>query len=356
MGRRWGFRSGLRAVNPAERLAEALPPNLAAQLPAGLAQANPALLVAPLPRWGVRRLVAPALLGAALGAGLGVGLIGAGNPARALVPYVYLPPAREMEGAGLGIAQAAARLLRMGQAEDAARLAQLTVRLIPNDPRGWILLAEAELRSNHPDQALRALAQAKQLEPGNAGIWLAEGSLALRKNDPAKAVPLLRKGLELDPRNSGAYFDLGNAQIMLNQLAPALTSFERASKLRPDFWEAINNQGLVLFEQGRLEEALLRWRQVLTIKPDAAETTLAMAAGLEAKGGAANHSEAVRLAGKALAEDPNYVLDSFRKEQLWGERLRAATRALLAQPELKASVDRAGANASPPGERTTDGP
>ena len=356
MGRRWGFRSGLRAVNPAERLAEALPPNLAALLPAGLAQANPALLVAPLPRWGVSRLVAPALLGAALGAGLGVGLIGAGNPARALVPYVYLPPAREMEGAGLGIAQAAARLLRMGQAEDAARLAQLTVRLIPNDPRGWILLAEAELRSNHPDQALRALAQAKQLEPGNAGIWLAEGSLALRKNDPAKAVPLLRKGLELDPRNSGAYFDLGNAQIMLNQLAPALTSFERASKLRPDFWEAINNQGLVLFEQGRLEEALLRWRQVLTIKPDAAETTLAMAAGLEAKGGAANHSEAVRLAGKALAEDPNYVLDSFRKEQLWGERLRAATRALLAQPELKASVDRAGANASPPGERTTDGP
>ena len=356
MGRRWGFRSGLRAVNPAERLAEALPPNLAALLPAGLAQANPALLVAPLPRWGVRRLVAPALLGAALGAGLGVGLIGAGNPARALVPYVYLPPAREMEGAGLGIAQAAARLLRMGQAEDAARLAQLTVRLIPNDPRGWILLAEAELRSNHPDQALRALAQAKQLEPGNAGIWLAEGSLALRKNDPAKAVPLLRKGLELDPRNSGAYFDLGNAQIMLNQLAPALTSFERASKLRPDFWEAINNQGLVLFEQGRLEEALQRWRQVLTIKPDAAETTLAMAAGLEAKGGAANHSEAVRLAGKALAEDPNYVLDSFRKEQLWGERLRAATRALLAKPELKASVDRAGANASPPGERTTDGP
>jgi len=50
------------------------------------------------------------------------------------------------------------------------------------------------------------------------------------------------------------------------------------------------------------------------------------------------------------------VLDSFRKDQLWGERLRAATRALLAKPELKASVDRAGANASPPGERTTDGP
>jgi tetratricopeptide (TPR) repeat protein len=169
-------------------------------------------------------------------------------------------------------------------------------------------------------------------------------------------VPLLRKGLELDPRNSGAYFDLGNAQIMLSEPGSALTSFERASKLRPDFWEAINNQGLVLFELGRQDEALQRWRQVLKIKPDAAETTLAMAAGLEVKGGAANHNEAIRLASKALADDPNYVLDSFRKEQLWGERLRAATRALLAQPELKPSVDRASANASPAGEKRGEAP
>ena len=343
MGSRWGFR--------AERLAKKLTKSFAKQLAGKLAGMPLPPQAEPGPLGGSLRLAAPALLGAALG----LGVIGLGNPARALVPYVYLPPAKEMKAAGLGIAQAAARLLRMGQAEDAARLAALTVRLIPNDPRGWILLAEAELRSNHPDQALKALARAKLLEPGNAGIWLAEGSLALRNNDPTRAVPLLRKGLELDPRNSGAYFDLGNAQIMLNETGSALTSFERASKLRPDFWEAINNQGLVLFELGRQDEALQRWRQVLKIKPDAAETTLAMAVGLEFKGGAANHSEAIRLASQALANDPNYVLDRFRKEQLWGERLRAATRALLAQPELKASVDRASANASLPAEKTEEG-
>jgi tetratricopeptide (TPR) repeat protein len=110
----------------------------------------------------------------------------------------------------------------------------------------------------------------------------------------------------------------------------------------------------VLFELGRQDEALQRWRQVLKIKPDAAETTLAMAVGLEVKGGTTNRIEAIRLASQALANDPNYVLDRFRKEQLWGERLRAATRALLAQPELKASVDRASANASLPAEKTED--
>ena len=51
-------------------------------------------------------------------------LLSGATPARALVPYVYLPPTREMQAAGLGIAQAAARLLRLGQADDAARAEQ----------------------------------------------------------------------------------------------------------------------------------------------------------------------------------------------------------------------------------------
>mgnify|MGYP003342691165 FL=1 len=67
-------------------------------------------------------------------------------PARALVPYVYVPDSKDLEAAGLGIAQASARLLRFGQAEEAGRLAELTVRLLPDDPRGWVLLAEAQLR------------------------------------------------------------------------------------------------------------------------------------------------------------------------------------------------------------------
>jgi len=293
------------------------------------------------------------LVGVALALPLASVLLWQAPSARAMVPYVFLPRPGELQEAGLGIAQASARLLRLGQADDAARLAELTVRLLPADPRGWILLAEARLRSGSPDQALTALNRAKQLDPANAGIWFAEGSLALRKNRPAEALPLLRRGLELDPRNSGAYFDLGNAQLMLNQPADALRSYERAAKLRPDFWEAINNQGLVLFEAGRPEEALVRWLKVLKIKPDVAETSLAVAATLNGRS-AADQEEALRLSQIALAEEPNYVLDSYRKEQLWGERLRAATRALLARPELKTVVDRANANAG--ADRGNEGP
>ena len=269
------------------------------------------------------------------------------------MPYVYLPQRQELEGAGMGIAQAAARLLRLGQAGDAARLAALTVQLLPEDPRGWVLLAEAQLRSNQLEQAGISLAKAKQLDPRNPGIWFAEGSLALRASKPSEAINLLEHGLKLDRSNAGAYFDLGNARILLGQSGEALAAFERASSLRKDFWEALNNQGLVLFEQGQNKAAIQRWRQVLGIKPDAAEPTLALAAGLFANG-AEGRSEALELAGKALDSDPNYVLESYQKEQLWGPKLRSTTQQLLLLGELKPVVDRALANASPEGESSEE--
>jgi tetratricopeptide (TPR) repeat protein len=272
-------------------------------------------------------------------------LLGDVGSAKALVPYVFLPNPEELNGAGVEIALVATRLLRLGQVEDAARFAELTVRLLPEDPRGWVLLAEAQLRSNHTDKALLALSRAKQLDPNNPGIWFAEGSLALRDGKPEAAIGLLRKGLALDSKNAGAYFDLGNAQILLNDPGTALGSFERAARLRKDFWEAINNQGLVLFEINKPNEALLRWKQVLKIKPDVPETTLALAAGLF-EANPQNRSEALRLAESALDAEPNYVLDSFQKEQLWGDKLRKATRQLLAQPELKPAVERATSNAT----------
>ncbi len=267
-------------------------------------------------------------------------------PAQALVPYTYVPRRQELEGSALGIAQAAARLLQLGQARDAARLASLTVQLLPADPRGWLLLAEAQLRSRQLQEAAVSLARAKQLEPSNAGIWFAEASLALRDNRPSEAIELLNQGLKRDPRNASAYFDLGNAHILLNQPRQALAAFERSTRLRKDFWEAINNQALVLYEQGDVDRAIERWRRVLEIKADAAEPNLALAAALFQRGAQAR-AEALQRASQALDSEPDYVLGSYQKEQLWGPRLRQTTQLLLQQPELKADVDRAMANANP---------
>jgi hypothetical protein len=92
---------------------------------------------------------------------------------------------------------------------------------------------------------------------------------------------------------------------------------------------------------------------VLRIKPDVPETSLALAAGLYASDPTGQRPEALRLAEMALNEEPNYVLDSYQSEQLWGEKLRGDTRRLLSQPELKLVVERAMANATAGDDRGT---
>ncbi|TCD59076.1 hypothetical protein CWE17_04295 [Synechococcus sp. BS56D] len=263
---------------------------------------------------------------------------------RALVPTVYLPSSQELEGSGIGIGRTAAQLLKLGQPEEAARLAALAVRLQPNDERLWSVLAEAQLRSEQLNQAAESLARAKQLNPKKAGLWFAEASLALRDNRPDDAIPLLDEGLKLDPNNPGAYFDLGNARIMQTDYRSALKAFEKASSLKPTFWEAVNNQALVLFEMGNTREAIQRWRRVLNIKRNA-EPMLALAAALNSQ--SPGSDEALTLARQALAEDPNYVLPAHQKQQLWGLNLRQATSTLLSSSTLKDAVERAEANADP---------
>tara|TARA_B100000609_G_scaffold177414_1_gene155957 strand:- start:35 stop:880 length:846 start_codon:yes stop_codon:yes gene_type:complete len=274
------------------------------------------------------------------------GTLGALNasPVRALTPYVYTPSAQELEGAGVGIGRTAAQLLRLGQPEEAARLAALAVRLQPNDERLWSVLAEAQLRSDQLKAAAGSLAKAKALKPGKAGLWFAEASIALRDERPDDAVSLLDEGLRLDPKNAGAYFDLGNARVMQSDLRKALKAFEQATAIKPSFWEALNNQALVLFELGNAPEAIKRWRSVLSIKRNA-EPMLALAAALNKQ--TPGDAESIELARKALAEDPNYVLPGHQENQLWGSKLRQATDVLLSQPSLQGVVERAEANADP---------
>ena len=105
----------------------------------------------------------------------------------------------------------------------------------------------------------------------------------------------------------------------------------------------INNQALVLFEQKKDGTAIQRWRRVLAIRPTAAEPMLALAAALNSQ--KPGNSESLALAHRALMGEPNYVLENYQKEQLWGSRLRRETAALLGTPALRADVERAQANA-----------
>ena len=271
-----------------------------------------------------------------LTAGLGCCLAA---PSPALVPYVYIPSGEELEASALSITQAAAQVLQAGQLEDAASLADLSVRLLPSDTRSWLLLAEARLRNRDSAAAKEALAQAKLLDPDNAGVWFAEGSLAMADDDFANAETLIRRGLDLDPENANGYFDLGNALFLQGEGEEALAAFQEAAAKREDFWAAINNQGLVLYEADQPEAAIERWRLAIAINDQVAEPELALAAALYNQGD--QQESTIGMAVRALDREPDYVEEDFQESQLWGEKLRVATRELFTDSRLQNTLERA---------------
>jgi len=260
---------------------------------------------------------------------------------QAIVPYIYKPEVEALKKTGLTIGRTAAQLIQIGKHRDAARLAELAVRVEPEDPRLWSILAEAQLRSELFNEASRSLAKAKKLDPNKASLWFAEASLAIKQNKIEVAIPLLDRGLELEPSNAGGYFHLGNARVLQKKLPLAAKAFKQASDINPSFWEALNNEGLVHFEMGNLKQAIKSWRKVLTIEKNA-EPMLALASALNAI--QPGNEESIELAINALAKNPNYVSSQHQKEQLWGTKLRQATSQLLTTPKLESAVDRAQAN------------
>ena len=255
------------------------------------------------------------------------------------MPYVYVPREEELEASALSIAQAAAQLLQTGHLNDAASLADLSVRLVPSNAQSWLLLAEARLRNQEPEAAKEALAQAKLLDEDNAGIWFAEASLAMADEDFLEAETLIRRGLDLDPENANAHFDLGNALFLQGKGEEALAAFQEASVHQDDFWPAVNNEGLVFYEADQPEAAMERWRQAIAINDQVAEPVLALAAALYNQG---DQSQAtIGLAIRALDRDPDYAAEDFQESQLWGEKLRAATQELFMDSRLQNALDRA---------------
>ena len=52
-------------------------------------------------------------------------------------------------------------------------------------------------------------------------------------------------------------------------------------------------------------------------------------------------TETINLAIQALVKEPDYVLDAYQKDQLWGAKLRQATQVMFRDERLRGSVDRA---------------
>lgn len=262
---------------------------------------------------------------------------------QALVPHMLQLDTKKLEQQGIGLVQEATQLAQFQQFDLALSRARLATQLAPKIPEAWAVLGGLYLQSNQTDLGISALKRSQTLDPRNAAILFALGTAHFQKASYQQSIDYIQSGLKLKPNVSGALFDLGNAYLMLKQNQAAIASYEKAYAQDKEYWPAINNVALIKYEQGDVDSAIRLWKASVAIDPKAAEPKLAVAVALYSKG---DREQGVTLGEAAIRLDSRYSDLKFLKDNLWGEKLLAATQKFLSVPRIKETI--AQAQSAPP--------
>ncbi len=252
---------------------------------------------------------------------------------QSIIPYYYFPTIKNLKKDSLSIGKNAYQLLLFGQYKDSLNLAKLAVKINARDEKLWLILSEAQVANSLYKNALNSLDKAQKINPNISEIYFAKSNIFLKVSQLKKSKNALEKGLRIEPNNHKAIFQLGNILLMEKNYLKAIQVFDRSIKIKPDFWQAFNNQGLAYFEKNDITLSIKLFEKAISIE-DNAEPLLGLASCLRLK----DIKLALKLAKKALAKDPNYVNQNYRKEQLWGEKLQASTEILLQNKQLQNDV------------------
>ncbi len=272
--------------------------------------------------------------------------------AQALLPHAIDLNFGNLEEQGLELAKDAARLSQFQQYDLALPRARLAVQLAPNAYQTLAILGSIYLRLEDYDKAIANLGAAYKLKADNPAVLFGLGSAYLRNRNYNLAIERIKAGLAISPKEPAAIFDLGNAYFLTQRYDDAIAEYNRVIALDSKFWAATNNIGLVEYERGKADLALNYWQQAIAqaekAESEAAEPMLAVASALYVRG---DRDKAVKMGEAALKIDPRYGKPEFLKENLWGDKLLAAAKELLAQPALQRLLQSTNLEAQPTAKR-----
>jgi tetratricopeptide (TPR) repeat protein len=160
-------------------------------------------------------------------------------------------------------------------------------RYVNPDRSGFMPGADGQKRPMGEKSAMTADAPGKRVfdailrheeelrrNPKNAESWEHLGNLYYDANEPVKAINAYLRVLELNPGNTSVLVDCGVMYRTLRQYDKALEFFSKALTIDPRHEFALFNSGIVLYHDlGRKDEALKAWRDLVTINPNARDSS-----------------------------------------------------------------------------------
>jgi predicted Zn-dependent protease len=141
-------------------------------------------------------------------------------------------------------------------------------RMRPDDPRGWLLLAQSFLDLNEPGNGLAAARRGLLERRDDPALLAAAGEGARQSGDLPAAGEFFRRALARQPENQAAL--IGLARVYLSQPGPpgqadeAIALLQRATRAAPADGQAGYELGQALARAGRLPAAVAEWERVLS--------------------------------------------------------------------------------------------
>ena len=219
--------------------------------------------------------------------------------------------------------------LRAQDKEEAIRLLEHCVRILPQDGDAQFYLAQAYHLNGQDDLALGAIRQSVKAEPRNASILQKYGELLCSQKDFAQGLQWLQKAAAIDTRLPRIDYDIAWADYNLMDLAPAAEFATRAVRAQPADANALQLLAMAQLKQQHWQDAKDSFERMIklgAISADLLQNLGQCELELQDYAAAAEHLEA------ALRTDPTLILAHFylaRTYTLLGKTADAQQQAAL---------------------------
>jgi tetratricopeptide (TPR) repeat protein len=198
--------------------------------------------------------------------------------------------------------------LAAGQREEAIKLLQHCIQILPGDGDAQYYLAQAYHLNGQDDLALRAIRQSLKAEPDNASVWQKYGELLCGTGDCAAGLRWLLKAQRSDAKLPRIDYDIAAADYKLMDLTGAAQYAARAVESQPNDVMALQLLATADVKLAKWQEAKNAFERILAFKADDVESSLGLGqCELELK----NYPAAVDKLQSVLRLDPTRLLAHF---------------------------------------------
>jgi tetratricopeptide (TPR) repeat protein len=158
--------------------------------------------------------------------------------------------------------------LTAGDKEEAIKLLQHCIRLLPGDGDAQFYLAQAYHLSGQDELALRAIRLSLKAEPDNASVWQKYGELLCVNQDCEGALRWLLKAQHSDAKLPQIDYDIAVTDLKLMDLPGSSQYAARAVETQPDNVPALQLLATVDVKLAKWQEAKQAYERILVFKAD----------------------------------------------------------------------------------------